>query len=73
MDTEHMNCFVCRNQTTAHIIKALHSTKGPKGWGRICIPCAIEHDLDGVLLATPNDAALANAWIAHRRERDANR
>jgi hypothetical protein len=68
-----MTCFVCRKPTTAHIIKALQSSEGPKGWGRICIPCAIAHDLDGVLLATPGDAALANAWIAHRRQRDAGR
>ena len=65
-----MICFVCRGVATAHIIRGLNSQKGPGGWGRICVPCAIRHDLDGELLSPPGDAGLAELWLAHRSNKD---
>ena len=68
-----MKCFLCGEPTRAQIIRSLQSAKGPRGWARLCIQCAIEHDVDGTLLARPIDAELAKRWEAHRREKDSER
>ncbi len=65
-----MFCFVCRAPTGAQVIRGLRSRKGPGGWARICVPCAIRFDLDGVLLSTSSDRSLAELWYAHRRGKD---
>ncbi len=65
-----VSCFLCRLPASAHVIRSLHSESGPGGWARLCVPCAIKHDLDGVLLSPPSGRAHAEQWRAHRRERD---
>ncbi len=65
-----MRCFLCRKDATPHIIRALHTTKGPRGWARICIPCAIKHDLNGVLLSSPSGRELAEEWREHQRRKN---
>ena len=64
-----MNCFVCRNEARAHIVRGLRSSRGPGGWGRICVPCAVKHDLDGVLLSPPSSDA-TEEWLAHQKEKN---
>lgn len=63
-----MKCFLCGEPASAHVIRSLKSTKGPRGWARLCVPCAIRHDIDGALLAGPLDRELAERWRAHRKE-----
>ncbi len=65
-----MTCFMCRVVATAHVVRGLRSQRGPGGWARICIPCAIRHNLNGVLLAPPSERSLVELWIAHRNERN---
>jgi hypothetical protein len=69
-----MRCFLCRHEASPHIIRALHSRKGPHGWARVCIPCAIKHDLNGVLLSSPHGREMADKWRAHqqRKHREAD-
>lgn len=66
-----MRCFICRQPTTAQVIRKIRSASGPGGWGRICVPCAIHHDLDGVLLAPPEAKMLVELWRTHLRVRGA--
>ncbi len=40
-------CFLCRCPAPAHVIRSLQSERGPGGWARVCVTCAIRHDLDG--------------------------
>ncbi len=63
-------CFVCRKPTTSHVVKGLTSQHGPGGWARICVTCAIWHDLDGVLLAAPSDEPLAELWYTHQKRKN---
>ena len=56
-----MHCYVCRKPVTAHIIRALKNTdEGAVGWGRVCLPCALEHNLGGVLYL-PSE--VADEWF----------
>lgn len=64
-----MRCFVCEEPAKAHVIRTLHSVQGPRGWARVCVPCAIRHKIEGTLLAGPLDRELAERWRAHRREK----
>lgn len=57
-----MECFVCRQSSSSHVIRALQSRKGPGGWGRICVPCALIYDLDGVLMSPAIKRDGVDAW-----------
>ncbi len=59
-----MYCFVCRKSVTAHIIRALKNTDGAVGWGRVCLPCALEHNLGGVLYLPSN---VADEWFTSQK------
>ncbi len=59
-----MNCFVCLKQVSAHIIRALKSSDGAVGWGRVCLPCALEHNLGGVLYLP---SGVANEWFTPQK------
>lgn len=61
-----MDCFVCRHAARPQIVRGLRATRGPGGWARVCVPCAIRFDLDGQLLAGPGDQELVQRWLAHR-------
>ncbi len=65
-----MHCYLCRANVTAHIIRPLQAAEGPRGWTRLCIPCAMRHDMDGLLFARHEDGALAQLWQEHRRGRE---
>lgn len=34
------------------------------GWGRICVPCALIHNLDGILLSPARGSDGADAWAS---------
>lgn len=59
-----MNCFVCRKPVAAHVIRALKNANGSVGWGRVCLPCALEHNLGGVLYL-PSD--VADEWFTPQK------
>jgi len=67
-----MDCYVCRQAAHAHVIRRLRASQGPGGWARVCVPCAIKHDLDGQLLAGPNDGELARQWLEHQARKRAS-
>ena len=50
-----MKCFICGTAAVVHIVRGLKTASGPDGWGRICIPCAWEYDLDGQFLSSFHD------------------
>ena len=59
-----MTCFVCRKPVTAHVIRALKNLDGAVGWGRVCLPCALKHNLGGVLYLPSN---IADEWFTPQR------
>ena len=63
------NCYLCREPMRSPIMRALWATVGENGWTLICIPCAIEHRLDGRLLASKNDPDVTR-WLHFQEERD---
>ena len=65
-----MDCFVCRNTAKPHVIKGLRSPTRTAGWARLCVPCAIKHELDGQLLAGPDDADVARQWLEYRAKKN---
>ena len=67
-----MNCFVCRQAVQAHVIRRLRAGTGTAGWARVCVPCAMKHDLDGQLLAGPQDGPLARQWLEHQARKRAS-
>lgn len=64
-----MRCFLCGGLAKPEVIRSLRSTWGPRGWARVCVPCAIRHEIDGALLAGPLDGDLAERWHAHRSDK----
>lgn len=63
-----MMCFLCGGPARPQVIRTLSSSWGPRGWARVCVPCAIAHEIEGVLLAGPRDREMADRWRAHRSE-----
>ncbi len=67
-----MDCFVCRKPAEPHVIRRLHASRGRAGWARVCVPCAMRFDLDGQLLAGPNDVEVARRWLAYQARKRAS-
>lgn len=61
-----MYCFICRGVVRAHVVGALKSPNGDRGWSTLCVPCAMRHGVDGILVARPEDRELANRWKEYR-------